>query len=188
MIEFRKLYKDLPIFVTKLPDEIFKEVSDWIVDCKKIKDNKLCQLKQHDNVGTNHNTYQVSIPKKCIDDGFFLAYLLRFCSEAFGGNHRDYKLQEWPGHFDGYDIWANFTYMNDDNPEHTHSGDISGVLYFKNDDTPTVFTEHNFGYSGTEKTLIIFPSNTKHKVDFKKSEQERITIAFNIRAKEKLNK
>jgi hypothetical protein len=181
MIEYRKLKKGLPIFITKLPDEIVEEIKEWIIDCKKYKDSPLAPLKHHDNVGTNHNNYQVAIPRKHIDNGFFLSFLLRFCHLTFGGNsHRLYKLREHPGHFDGYDIWSNFTYKNDDNPRHNHGGDISGVLYVKNDDTPTIFTEHDIGYAGTENTLIIFPSKTFHKVEPKDSIDERITIAFNI--------
>jgi hypothetical protein len=172
--------QNLPIFITKIPKEIIKEIDKWVLECRKIKNHKLAYLKQHDNFGTNHNSFQISIPKKCIDDSFFLAFLNRFVAKCFNNNHRDYYLREWKGHFDGYDIWANFTYEGDDNPEHHHTGDISGVIYYKNDDTPTIFTKHNIAYEGKEETMIIFPANTPHKVDAKKSKKERITIAFNM--------
>ena len=32
MIEYRKLKKGLPIFITKLPDEIVEEIKEWIYD------------------------------------------------------------------------------------------------------------------------------------------------------------
>ena len=70
----------------------------------------------------------MGIPKRHIDDGFFLAYLLRFCSKVFGGHHRDYMLQEHHGHFDGYDIWANFAYENNSNPVHDHSGNFPNYV------------------------------------------------------------
>lgn len=174
----QQLRPDLPIFMTRIPEEIVAEIKQWIVDCKKIKDHKLSYLKQHDNVG--NNSFQVAIPKRHIDDGFFLSYLLRFMAQCYGDTHRYYKLREHSGHFDGYDIWANFTYKNDDNPSHTHSADYSGVLYVDNDKTPTIFDEHDIGYTGENNTMIVFPGNMSHKVDSKQSDGERITVAFNI--------
>lgn len=179
-MEISRLREDLPIFKTMLPVEIIKEIDNWIYNCKEIKNHNLGYLKQHDNNGTNHNTYQVSIPKHNIEQGFFLAYLLKFCAECYGEKHRNYRLRYWPGHFDNYDIWANFTYEYDDNPLHTHGGDLSGVIYYQNDDTPTLFPDYNIGYSGTKNTMILFPADTKHKVESKISKCERITIAFNI--------
>ena len=180
-MDIQKLKKDTPIFVTKLPKEIIKEIDKWIIDCKKIKKHRLSYLKEHDNYGTDGNDYQISIPKKYIDDGFFLSYLLRFCEKTFGGFHRDYYMREWSGHFDGYDIWANFAYKGNFNPEHNHTGFLSGVIYYKNKDiTPTLFPNDGVAYGGDEKTMIIFPSNKWHRVDQQSSTKERITIAFNI--------
>ena len=180
-MQIQQLKKDTPIFATKLPKEIIKEIDKWILDCKRIKKHKLSYLKEHDNFGTNSNDYQISIPKKYIDDGFFLSYLLRFCSKAFGGFHRDYFIREWKGHFDGYDIWANFAYEGNFNPRHNHAGSLSGVIYYKNKDlTPTIFTDENLAYTGDEGTMVVFPSGTWHKVDSQKSKKERITIAFNL--------
>ena len=180
-IHVKQLKKDIPIFIIKLPKEIIEEIDKWIVDCKKIKEHKLSYLKQHDNVGTSGNAYQISIPKKHIDDGFFLSFLVRFCSKVFGGPHRDYYMREWSGHFDGYDIWANFAYEGNYNEEHNHQGFLSGVIYHKNEDlTETIFPEHDIKYTGDEGTMALFPSKTIHKVEPQKSKKERITIAFNL--------
>ena len=180
-MNIQQLKKDTPIFATELPKEIIKEIDKWIVDCKKIKNHKLSYLKEHDNAGTDGNTYQISIPRKHIDDGFFLSYLMRFCAKAFGGFHRDYYMREHHGHFDGYDIWANFAYKGNYNPEHDHAGALSGVIYYKNKDlTPTHFPNNSIKYGGDEKTMIVFPSNTIHFVEKQTSTKERITIAFNI--------
>jgi hypothetical protein len=90
-------------------------------------------------------------------------------------------MRDWSGHFDGYDIWANFAYKDNYNPEHNHAGNISGVIYYKNKDRiQTLFTAHNIAYEGDEGTMIVFPSDTWHKVDPQKSKKERITIAFNL--------
>ena len=90
-------------------------------------------------------------------------------------------MREWLGHFDGYDIWANFAYEGNHNPKHNHAGHISGVIYYKNKDLiETIFTEYDIAYAGDEGTMIIFPSSTWHKVNPQKSKKERITIAFNL--------
>ena len=177
----QQIKKDTPIFATELPKEILKEIDKWIIDCKKIKNHKLSYLKQHENTGTEGNDYQVSIPRKHIDDGFFLPYLLRFCAKAFGGTHRDYYIRDWNGHFDGYDIWANFSYKGNYNPSHNHTGHLSGVIYYKNKDiTPTHFPDEKAIYGGDEKTMLVFPSHMIHFVEKQTSAKERITIAFNL--------
>ena len=181
-MNIQQLKKYTPIFATELPKEIIKEIDKWIIDCKKIKKHKLSYLKEHDNAGTDGNNYQISIPRKHIDDGFFLSFLVRFCSKAFGGFHRDYYVRDWSGHFDGYDIWANFAYKGNHNPIHDHYGSsLSGVIYYKNKDlTPTHFPDDDVIYAGDEKTMIIFPSDKQHYVEKQKSTKERITIAFNV--------
>jgi len=178
----QQLKKDTPIFATELPKEIIKEIDKWVIDCKKIKKHKLSYLKEHDNFGTEGNAYQVNIPKKHIDDGFFLSYLIRFSAKVFGGFHRNYYMREHHGHFDGYDIWANFAYKGNYNPSHNHPNSLySGIIYYKNtDNVSTNFPKYNIQYGGDEKTMILFPSDTIHFVEKQKSSKERITIAFNI--------
>ena len=106
---------------------------------------------------------------------------MRFCAKAFGGFHRDYYMREHHGHFDGYDIWANFAYKGNYNPEHDHAGALSGVIYYKNKDlTPTHFPDDDVIYAGDEKTMIVFPNDTPHYVEKQVSTKERITIAFNL--------
>ena len=186
-MNIQQLKKDTQIFATDLPKEIIKEIDKWIIDCRKIKKHKLSYLKEHDNIGTKKvegkkpTSYQIGVPVKHIEDGFFLSYLIRFCAKAFGDFHRNYYLKKHTGHFDGYDIWVNFSYKDDFNPEHFHDGDISGVIYYKNKDiTPTHFPNDDVVYGGDEKTMIIFPSNKWHYVEKQKSTKERITIAFNL--------
>ena len=105
---------------------------------------------------------------------------MRLCSFIFGDDHRRYHLRRYIGHFDCYDIWANFAYEGNDNPVHNHAGNISGVIYHKNHNHPTHFPDYNSRYEGTNGTMIVFPSNTLHYVEPQKSRKERITFAFNI--------
>ena len=175
-----------PYLKCVLPKEIFQEISVWEKECKKIKNHPLSELRAHENVGyltadgKKHNSYQCSIPSNLVENSFWLAYTLRVCASYWGGNHRNYKVRKWDGHFDGLDIWTNFAYKGNDNPTHSHAGDISGVIYVKNHDHPTIFPDYNTQYEGKNKTMILFPSNTLHLVETQKSWKERITIAFNI--------
>jgi len=179
----RQLSKDSQIFITKLPEEIVEELDKWIVYSKKIKDHKLSYLKRRKPHNTC-NSYQYNIPKKFIEDGFFLSYLLRHCADTFGGVHNDYYIPEENGHFHGYDIWVNFSYKDDYNGPHFHKGTFSGIIYYKNNNlNSTVFPDHNIAYAGDEKTMIIFPSSTIHLVEKLEIDTERITIAFNLMKK-----
>jgi hypothetical protein len=176
-----------PYLKCTLPEEIWEEIKLWTKECKKIKSHPLAELKSHENVGylsmdgKKHNSYQCSIPTNLIENSFWLAYTLRVCALFWGGNHRQYKIRKWDGHFDGYDIWANFAYMGNDNPIHTHAGaDISGVIYAQNFGHPTIFPEHNTQYEGQNGTMILFPSIIPHYVKHQEDIMERITMAFNI--------
>jgi len=175
-----------PLLICNLPQEICEEIYVWVEESKKIKNHPLANLRAHENFGylsmdgKKHNSYQCSIPTFLIENSFWLAYTLRACSMCWGGNHRDYYIRKWQGHFDGYDVWTNFAYKGDDNPVHNHAGFISGVIYVKNDGQPTIFPDHNMQYEGKNNTMILFPSDILHLVEEKTSENERITIAFNI--------
>ena len=184
--QYEPLAEGVPVWITKLPKLIVKEIDVWERECRKVKDHPLGYLKAHENVGYDpnadrkFNSYQCGIPPRLIDESYWLAYTVRLCSSVFGNNHRDYFLRRYIGHFDCYDIWANFAYKGNENPIHNHAGNISGVIYHKNHKHPTHFPEYNTKYEGTNGTMIIFPSNTLHYVEPQKSRKERITFAFNI--------
>jgi hypothetical protein len=166
----------------RLPDEVITEIENWKVECDKIKNSPLKGLKEHDNIGTKTNAYQCSVPSSLIADSYWLAFTLRACAELFGGDHRNYFMRKWDGHFDGYDIWINYSYKGNYNPTHNHAGRISGVIYLNNEDE-TIFTESKYRYKGKKGDMILFPANTLHGVDKQTKEYERITFAFNIEYK-----
>ena len=111
-----------------------------------------------------------------------MAWVLRLSAKYWGGgkDHRLFKLRSWTDHFDGYDIWTNFSYKGDDNPTHNHSGSLSGVIYYKNHKHPTLFDEYKCGYQGEDGTMVMFPASTLHHVEPQTANKERITLAFNI--------
>jgi len=167
------------LYKIKLPDLIIKEIKIWKNECDKIKNSPLKHLKEHDNIGTKTNDYQCSVPEHLIASSFWLPFTLRKCAELFGGTHRDYYVRKWDGHFDGYDVWINYSYKGNYNPVHNHAGKISGVIYLQNEDY-TIFVEPEYKHKGELGDMILFPSNTLHKVEKQQKEYERITFAFNI--------
>ena len=185
-IKIDQLKDKAPICVFELPKQIVGELNVWERECKKIKNHPLGFFKAHENVGYNpesektYNSYQCGIPPQLVENSFWLAYTLRVCAHVFGGNHRSYYMRKWDGHFNGYDIWTNFSYKGDDNPPHSHSGLLSGVIYYQNHNHPTYFNEYDCAYYGDNGTMVMFPSQVEHHVKEQTSSKERITLAFNI--------
>jgi hypothetical protein len=182
-----------PIMKATMPKEILTEVREWVKECRKVKDHPLAELRSHENVGylsmdgQKHNSYQCSIPPRMVEESYWLGWVLRLTAKYYGAGktHRDFKLRKWDGHFDGYDIWTNFAYKGDDNPEHNHAGLLSGVMYIQNDGQPTIFPKYNTTTDAKVGNMYIWPSQEAfHYVEEKKTRKERVTVAFNIVEKE----
>tara|TARA_A100001201_G_scaffold98669_1_gene85008 strand:- start:20 stop:616 length:597 start_codon:yes stop_codon:yes gene_type:complete len=189
IFEMKKLQDGCPVMVTRIPKPILKEIDLWVKESKRFKNHPLAELKAHENVGyllsadgKKHNSYQCSISPHLIDQSFWLAWVMRLSAKYWGAgkNNRFYKLKKWDGHFDGYDIWTNFSYKGNDNPIHNHRGFLSGVIYYKNHNHPTYFNDYGCSYKGDDGTMIMFPSSVWHHVKEQTSNKERITLAFNI--------
>ena len=187
-LEMKRLKEGCPVMVTQIPKQIQKELDIWINESKKIKNSPLASLKAHENVGylssdgKKHNSYQTSISPHLVEQSFWLAWVLRLTAKywGMGKGNRQFKLRKWEGHFDGYDLWSNFAYKGDDNPRHNHAGFLSGVIYYKNHEHPTIFDEYECAYAGLDGTMVMFPASTWHHVEPQKVNKERITLAFNI--------
>ncbi len=185
-----------PVRVVKIPKLIMKEIDVWVKESRKLKNHPLAELKAHENVGyltmdgKKHNTYQCSIPPHLIDNSFWLAWVIRLTAAHYGGGdtHRRFRIRSWPGHFDNYDIWTNFSYQGDDNPSHNHAGHLSGVIYYKNHEHPTVFDDWGWSYEGFDGTMAMWPSDVMHHVNPQTADKERITLAFNIMHEDALKK
>ena len=180
------------IMKVQLPDKIFDEVKSWIEPCRAIKDDEYAELLNHRNVGTGHNSYQTGIPKKYIDNSFFLGYVIHFgelylrttnsqYKDMNGSYYRKIMMRDNVGHYDGYDIWMNFTYKGDDNPIHNHAGNFSSIIYVKDEDSqPTIFPSINYVHTPKEGEMLLFPSHLQHEVNVKQTESERISISYNL--------
>ena len=178
MIEYKIIDKE--IIYTKLPKEIIKELNLWKKECDKIKKHPLSKLKLHENIGSKTNAYQVAVPNILIENSYWLAFVLRLCGLVTKEDHRKFFIRKWDGHFDGYDVWINYSYKGNNNPEHHHTGFVSGVIYLNNKNDATYFVDKNITFVGKKGDMILFPSSFKHKVEKQKKEYERVTFAFNI--------
>ena len=173
------------VIVGKLPNEIFLEIAQFVEYCRKIKDHPLGHLYNHLNKG--QNSYQMSVPKPLLEQSFLFPYLIELGAYYLKKHNYIIDKQERPvrmrsihDHYDGYDCWINFTNKGDSNPIHNHAGSLSGVIYYSNiDKCPTIF-EKNVEYAGKEQEIIIFPANLKHFVNTHTSDNERITLSFNL--------
>ena len=172
------------IIKVKLPYEIVQELKKWKLSCDLIKNHPLSYLKKHENLGSNFNHYQVSVPSNLIENSFWLAYTLRLCGDLFDCNHREFYLAKWKGHFDGYDLWINYSYKGNSNPLHIHNGFLSGVIYLNNQNDVTIFPSENCEVDGQEGDMILFSSNLQHMVNEQQKDYERVTFAFNILRKD----
>jgi len=191
-------YNNTPIMRGIIPSLIMDEITEWVDESRRIKNSPLADLKAHENIGylanyrdykwgsigdgKKHNSYQTSISPYLIEKSFWLAWVLRLVEKySENKNHRAYKLRKWEGHFDGYDVWTNFSYKGDNFPSHNHEGAyISGVIYYKNHNHPTIFDDYNLSYPGTDGTMLLFPGDTFHHVQSQTEDKERITLSFNI--------
>jgi len=180
------LFKDFfyiegtPILKGVLPFEILKELDYFISRCREIKNHPLAELRRHRNAGKN--SYQVSIPTNLLMDSFLLSFLIRMGELYIGVSNlenRNVRINNIENHHDGYDLWVNFSYKGDINPSHTHAGSLSGVIYYQNDGQETYFTSGPT-LVGNCGDIIMFPSNFGHGVREKITDNERITLSFNL--------
>ena len=173
------LKEECPVMVTKLPKEIVEEIDSWIEYGRGVKDHPLFMLKRHENYG--RNSYQLSVPPRMVEESFWLALTLRLTAALNGGHHRDYRIRKWDGHFNSYDVWLNFSHKGDQNPTHRHAGVLSGVIYCENPDLHSIhFPQYNVEFSGERGSMLLFPSEVEHEVKEQLTDNERVTIAFNI--------
>ena len=188
-LEMRRLQDGCPVMIANIPKPILKEIDVWVKESKKIKNHPLAVLKAHENVGyrfngigKEFNSYQCSVPCHLIEQSFWFPWVLRLAAKHWGAGktHRQYELRRTNNHYDGYDVWTNFSYKGDKNPSHNHRGFVSGVIYYQNHNLPTFFDDYGCAYAGDNGTMVMFPSQVQHHVKEQTSSKERITLAFNI--------
>tara|TARA_A100001201_G_C3995841_1_gene173029 strand:+ start:59 stop:640 length:582 start_codon:yes stop_codon:yes gene_type:complete len=181
--KMKKLQENCPVMIVKIPDLIMKEIDIWVDECKKIKEHPLAELKNLREEALENDYFRINVPESLVKESFWLPWILKLCSEYVGNNatNRDFKLIT-----DDWGVWTNFYQRGNRLSIHDHDGDLSGVIYYKNHDHPTFFDEYDIGYEGIDGTMVLFPSDTLHQVKEQLSDEERITISFNILQNPKL--
>lgn len=176
-VKYSKLDKN--IYVIDIPELIWQDILNLKGMCDEIRQHPLSFLKLHENIG--ENSFQVGLPASDFEKSYLMPFVLRCCSDIIGCSHRKLCFRKHVGHFDLYDIWINYSKKGSSNPVHDHGGDISGVIYIENEfKEPIIFPDKNIQYEGKPKTMLLFPSTQIHEVKEKKTEGERISIAFNL--------
>ena len=185
----KKLQENCPVMIAKIPDLIMKEIDVWVDECKKIKEHPYAELK-HLRIETLENDFfRIKVSESLIKESFWLPWILKLCSEYVGNNTTDldFDIEIFDnGSQSSWGVWTNFYQRGNCLSDHIHNGDLSGVIYCKNHDHPTFFNDYDIGYEGIDGTMILFPSNTRHHVKEQLSDEERITISFNIFQNSKL--
>lgn len=192
--EIKDLFKEFnfldnygaPVFYGKMPKEILQEFDQFTEILREEKKHRLNFLRNHVNVG--FNLHQISVPVHQFERSYTWPYLIRlgeyFASlvqdRPFEDFRRKVVVRRYMGHHDNYDVWANFQNNGDENNFHTHHGTFSGVVYVENDiSLPTIFEDHSY-FSGQRGDIVIFPSTFHHMVEQNKTDQTRVTFAFNL--------
>ncbi len=186
--------KPSPVLRGHLPDEILEEMRRFTGICREIKENNMGFLRNHVNGGTKGfgtdagNSFQASLPANIVDCSYIFPFLNHLgeyfvhktANVPLSELARMVQLRRHPGHFDAYDLWSNFAYKGDENPEHNHGGTISGVIYISDpEQTPTRF-ENGMSVLGAPGDIVMFPAGYKHSVARKTTNQERVTFAYNM--------
>ena len=187
ILESKKQIQGIQVF--DIPSYIQSEIDGWVKESRKWKDHPLGELKAHENAGyvldngNKYNSYQCCISPRLIEESLWMSWVLRLAQKYFAQDvhHRALRVYKMDGHWDGYEVWTNFSYMGDQNPPHDHTGRyLSGIIYYSNHGHPTYFDDLDVSYEGKDGTMILFPAEETHSVAEQFMDEERITIAFNI--------
>ena len=193
--EVRKLFGDTTeelytdgalVLKATIPDEIWKDVVMLKEKVDEIRRHPYHWLLRHTNSG--RNKYQFTVPSSQFHETFLYAYILYLGQYYLLRRHdilikhsmRKVKFRNNSDHFDGYDLWVNYTTKGDWNDKHTHGGKLSGVIYYEN--TEKIATEFQGGLSiyGKPKEIVMFPAQLTHWVAKQEEDYERVAMAYNL--------
>ena len=172
-------------------DEIRDKLIDYAYDLKK---------REPEGVSiSNHGGWQ-SPDFSVNNEDDVLHYFIINCLAGFPVIDESFNIK--------VDAWININKPGDYNIKHNHPGvDLAGVLWIKCPedcgvivfDSPTGFQSHNeinsyndnfknqnnlfhsYQFDPTEGKILIFPAHLNHHVKENKSNEDRISVSFNIR-------
>ena len=173
----------------------FNEVQNQLIDyAYDLKKKEPVGVSISNQGGWQSSSFSVN------DENDVLHHFLINCLAGFPVIDESYNIK--------IDAWVNINKPGDYNMKHFHPGvDLAGVLWVKVPkdsgniifDNPTGFqtyTEvesytkdfkdsnnyyHTYYFSPTEGRMLVFPSHLQHQVRENKSNEDRISVSFNIR-------
>ena len=176
------LYKRFPIMVCDLPTEIVEEIKECVTICDRLKDHRLACLLNHKNPG--NSSFQANVPRSWFLGSFLFPYLITAGQQYFyktgSTSKKKVGIQNLDSSSFRYGVWLNYAFKGDYNNLHDHPSNIVGVIYVENTLEEPTFFEDGFEFHGKPGQMIVFPGIYKHGVTLKKTEQRRLTIAFNL--------
>ena len=173
----------------------FDEIQDELIDCAY-------KMREKDPVGhtiSNRLGWQSSCFSIDTEDDILKKFLTN-CLAEFPPIKKSVRLF--------VSAWVNINPPEAFNMKHNHpTSDLSGVLWIKSQkncgnivfDSPRSFATHqeiecynedfkqnnnyfhSFHFNPVAGRLLVFPSHLDHHVDFNKSQEDRISVSFNIR-------
>ena len=135
----------------------------------------------------------------------FQRYINDYVEATAGYIGQPFDEKQFSTKFTLIDLWANYMKENEQNPEHTHGGMLSWVIFLKTPDlteerknykgksfgpggitfhygehSNPKWAEHTYGYNPEVGTLWIFPAQLRHQVIPFKTKGERISVSGNL--------
>jgi len=137
----------------------------------------------------------------------FQPYITSYVEDSarYSGQVMDYRDGKFSTSFTLIDLWINYMKENEQNPEHSHGGMLSWVIFLKVPDleeerknykgksygpggvtfhygehqNPT-WAQHSYGYFPEVAGMWIFPAQLRHHVMSYKTPGERISVSGNL--------
>jgi len=175
-------------------EDIKLDFNDLITKCYKLKDNQQSVNK------SNQGGWQSEDISKNDDFKDLINKILELSKEPFNEFYPSMK-----GKYKISNIWININQENTFNLQHIHPfTDLSGCLYLKTPKnsgdiwfedprfiqrmneigtyaTETRLTFHKIYYPPLPGRILFFPNWLRHSVEINKSQEDRISIAFNLK-------
>lgn len=185
-----------PVPIHKFDVNRFSEIQDELIDY-------IYRMRDEDPVGNKKSNSGGGWQSSCFSihnkDDILKKFLIN-CLSEFPHIKKSVKLI--------VSAWININPPDAFNLKHDHpTSDLSGVLWIKSQkdcgnivfESPCSFATykevdsyiddfkdsnrytHNYHFNPIEGRILVFPSHLKHKVNPNKSQEDRISVSFNIR-------
>ena len=183
--DFKFINKELSIFQGNIPNFILDDINLFVKECRKYSNHPYGFFKHMvNNIFNGENVSNIFVPFSLVNSSLFYSYLFFLGNEYVSRSNNIKKeihlkrLQYGP--HDTYDLWVNFTKKNLSSANHNHSGLISGIIFVSNPEKISTIFNNDFHYIGNPGEILLFPSETLHKVAGQNTDKERITLSFNL--------